>query len=245
MEASGTGAWSVLSLWYVSTETFTLTDYNEYKVDISRDKKLHEHHAAFNSSLCPWKLSQDQKALVWLIQRAAQVDVSLEIRRISLPRKNIKHLWEMYNHSCSSVEMQRGLYIRLVQQCRARFSPGTGRAGSAKPSGGAAERSHLAVLRVVRAFNLFRTSLSLCSSLETRHPAQDIFAEVARPGEGRRAVPHTTLLLMPSLSHPAHLHSTLLQWGEQGLPFCQKAVCCGPVPIRCQPAVIFRCKALC
>lgn len=151
----------------------------------------------------------------------------------------------MYNHSCSSVEMQRGLYIRLVQQCWARFSPGTGRAGSAKPSGEAAERSHLAVLRVVRAFNLFRTSLSLCSSLETRYPAQDIFAEVARPGEGRRAVPHTTLLLMPSLSHPAHLHSTLLQWGEQGLPFCQKAVCCGPVPIRCQPAVIFRCKALC
>lgn len=62
-----------------------MTDYNEYKVDISRDKKLHEQHIAFNSSFCPGKFSQEQKALVWLLQRAAQVEVSLEVRSISLP----------------------------------------------------------------------------------------------------------------------------------------------------------------
>lgn len=159
LEASGTEAWSKLSLWYISTETFTLTDYNEYKVDISRDKKLHEQRIAFNSSFCPWKFSQEQKALVWLLQRAAQVEVSLEVRSISLPWKIVKHLWVMYDYFCTSVEVQRGHYIKLVQQCGARFSPGMGRAGSAKPSGEAPGRSHLTLLRVIRAFNSFRTPI--------------------------------------------------------------------------------------
>lgn len=65
----------------------------------------------------------------------------------------------MYDSFCSSVERQRGLYIRLVQQCRARFSPGTGSAGSAKPSGEAAERSHLTLPRVLTAFILCRVSI--------------------------------------------------------------------------------------
>lgn len=94
-----------------------------------------------------------------LIQRAAQVEVSLEVGSISLPRKIIKHLWVVYNCFYSSVEMQRGLYIRLVQHCGARFSPGKGRGGSAKPSGEAAERSCLTLLRVLRAFILCRISI--------------------------------------------------------------------------------------
>lgn len=67
------GVESAVSLIHIR-ETFTLTEYSEYTVDISRDKKLHE---------CPSSLkifTGNKKALFCLIQRAAQVKSPLEVK---------------------------------------------------------------------------------------------------------------------------------------------------------------------
>lgn len=71
-------------------------------------------------------------------------------------------------------KMQRGLYIRFVQPRRAGFIPGASRAGSAKPGREAGAGSHLALLRVVTAFNLLRTAICLFTYVQTRTSLGDM-----------------------------------------------------------------------
>lgn len=75
------GVESAVSLIHIR-ETFTLTDYSEYIVDISRDRKLHE---------CPSSLkifTGNKKALFCLIQRAGKGFSGSQ--NISPSRKNTK-----------------------------------------------------------------------------------------------------------------------------------------------------------
>lgn len=82
--------WSKLSLWYVSQRPSHWLIIMNTELTLAETESYMNTTVAFNSSLRPSKFSQEQKALLCLTQRAAQVKFSLEVRRISACRKNIK-----------------------------------------------------------------------------------------------------------------------------------------------------------
>ena len=147
------------------TETFTLTDYFEYRGDISRDKKLHEHHVAFNSSFHPWKFSQEQKALFLPHPESSASKGFSGSQSMWPPRKDIKTslshvqttftaLWKCKGDFTEGLCSHAGPGSALVQAELVLPSP-------AKPSRKAAAGRCLALLGVVRAFNLLRTAIWL------------------------------------------------------------------------------------
>lgn len=82
------------------------------------------------------------------------------------------------------------------------------------------------MLRVLRELNLFRTSISFCTALETA-PSTGYFCRSSPSWGGQES--HVTHRSPPDSQPvpPCTPPPTLLQRGEQGLPFCQKAACLG------------------